>query len=462
MEAWLKSSGAAGLDDLEVADFPITGRGVRARRHFRAGDKILTIPAANLWTVQKARAEPILGPILASSAQQLSDEDTLALYLLFVRSREQGYEGQRSHVAAMPARYSSSIFFTDEELQVSEGTSLNILTEQLRERVENDYRKLLMNVLVQHPDVFALEKFTLNDYKWALCTVWSRAMDFKIAEGNSVRLIAPFADMLNHSYEAKQCHAYDPNSGNLTVLAGKDYEAGDQAFINYGPVANHRLLRLYGFVLPDNPHDSYDLVLQTSSMAPLYEQKRRFWKMGGLDAACKIPLTREDPLPTSLLRYLRIQRMEEGDFPAMTLQLVNNADAKLSDGNEVQILQFLLESIGSVLSGFAIPLETLEKQLASGTYAAGSNAWAAAQVSVSEQQILKLAEKKAENLMQAVGRGGSSDKQCANCAKDDGAQLMACGRCKTVKYCGRPCQVAHFKTHKAACRAAAAAAAASS
>lgn len=53
-------------------------------------------------------------------------------------------------------------------------------------------------------------------------------MDFKISEDNTVRLISPFADMLNHSFAVTQCHAYDPNSGNLTVLAGKDYEAGDQ------------------------------------------------------------------------------------------------------------------------------------------------------------------------------------------------------------------------------------------
>lgn len=34
--------------------------------------------------------------------------------------------------------------------------------------------------------------------------------------------------MINHSPEVKQCHAYDPLSGNLSVLAGKDYEIGGQ------------------------------------------------------------------------------------------------------------------------------------------------------------------------------------------------------------------------------------------
>ena len=53
-------------------------------------------------------------------------------------------------------------------------------------------------------------------------------MDFAVSADNSVRLIAPFADMLNHASDVKQCHAYDPKSGDLSVLAGKDYEKGDQ------------------------------------------------------------------------------------------------------------------------------------------------------------------------------------------------------------------------------------------
>lgn len=53
-------------------------------------------------------------------------------------------------------------------------------------------------------------------------------MDFVLPGEKSIRLLAPFADMLNHSSEAKQCHVYDPSSGNLSVLAGKDYEVGDQ------------------------------------------------------------------------------------------------------------------------------------------------------------------------------------------------------------------------------------------
>lgn len=54
-------------------------------------------------------------------------------------------------------------------------------------------------------------------------------MDFKLPDGDSIRLLAPFADMLNHSSEVERCHSYDVLSGNLSVLAGKNYEPGDQA-----------------------------------------------------------------------------------------------------------------------------------------------------------------------------------------------------------------------------------------
>ncbi|KAL7899217.1 SET domain-containing protein [Trichoderma sp. SZMC 28014] len=452
MENWLKGSGAAGLDDLELADFPVTGRGAKTLRRYKQGERILTIPGDSLWTVKHAYADPILGPVLRSTQPPLSVEDTLAIYLLFVRSRESGYEGPRSHIAALPASYSSSIFFTEDELEVCAGTSLYTITEQLNQRIKDDYRGLLMRVLGLHPDLFPLDKFTIEDYKWALCTFWSRAMDFTLPNGKALRVLAPFADMLNHSPEVKQCHAYDPLSGNLSILAGKDYEVGDQISIFYGSIPNNRLLRLYGFVIPDNPNDSYDLVLSTHPMAPFFEQKQKLWASAGLDSTSTISLTLTDPLPKNVLRYLRIQRLDESD-------LVKKLDTnkKISDSKEVEVLQFLVESIGSLLDSFGTQLEKLQEHLAESVYPLGGNSWAAAHVSLGEQRVLRLARKRAEQLLAAVQSGreralSSPPARCANCGKVS-VPLMLCGRCKAVMYCGRACQVAHYKKHKAICGA---------
>jgi hypothetical protein len=163
MKNWLKQSGASGLNGLELADFSDTGRGVRTLRRFEEGEKILTIPHGVLWTVKHAYADPLLGPALRSTRPPLSVDDTLATYILFVRSCGSGYDGLRSHVAALPASYTSSIFFAEAELEVCAGTSLYTTTKQLDRQIKDDYRGLVARLFERHQELFPPDKFTIED-----------------------------------------------------------------------------------------------------------------------------------------------------------------------------------------------------------------------------------------------------------------------------------------------------------
>lgn len=163
-----------------------------------------------------------------------------------------------------------------------------------------------------------------------------------------------------------------------------------------------------------------------------------------------------------MLRYLRIQRLRESDLAVLQLKKPDAADEQVSKANELEVLQFLVESFTSILDGFGIPQEKLEEQLKQGVYPVGSNSWAAAHVSLGEQRILNLARKRAQYLLTVVEGGKDGDGQgsstasagCAYCGKSS-TQLMVCGRCKSAAYCGRACQVAHYKNgHKAVCQAA--------
>lgn len=227
-----------------------------------------------------------------------------------------------------------------------------------------------------------------------------------------------------------------------------------QIFINYGPLPNNRLLRLYGFVFPSNPNDSYDIVLSTHPTAPFWKQKQKFWISAGLDSTCTISLTLTDPLPKNVLRYLRIQRLNESDLSVIQVDATNGI---INESNEVEVLQFLVNSFSSLLENFGTQLEMLEEQLAAGVHSLGGNAWAAAHVSLGEQRVLRLAKKRAEDLLAAAeserGKKGdlSSLARCANCDKVF-ESFMLCGRCRAVSYCTRVCQVAHYKEHKVVCR----------
>lgn len=163
MESWLEESGAVGLGDLEFANFQVTGRGIRSLQHHHEGDKVLTIPHNTLWTVESAYADPLLGPVLHSVRPPLTVEDTLATYILFVRSQNSGYDGRRSHVAALPTSYSSSIFFTEDDLKICAGSSLYAITRQLEQQIAEDYAGLLARVFEQYQDLFPLAKFTIED-----------------------------------------------------------------------------------------------------------------------------------------------------------------------------------------------------------------------------------------------------------------------------------------------------------
>lgn len=399
LHEWLENGGAEGLSWLQLDDFPDTGRGVKTLRPLKCNDVILTIPGSYLWTVDAANDDPILGPAISSTKPPMSVEDTLAVFLLFIKSRESEYEGRRAHVELLPKNYSASVFFNDEEIEVCSGSSLYHLTRQLKQQIQGDYHQLYKNLFSKHPDLFPSNKFTQNDYMWALCTIWSRAMDFQLPE-KQFRCIAPFADMFNHSSDAKLCHIYDPQSDNLRILAEKDYSSGEQIFINYGAVPNNRLLRLYGFVIPKNPHDSYDLVLTTHPLAPLYAQKVVLFSSAGLQVDSTFSLKVNDPLPLDVLRYLRIQRLSPSEMSTEAAK--RGAKDIISARNESEILKALIEACSDLLAGFGTSLEELEKKNASGVYQKGSNAWAAAHVSIGEQKILNMTLQKARDLLTLV------------------------------------------------------------
>lgn len=65
--------------------------------------------------------------------------------------------------------------------------------------------------------------------------------------------------------------------------------------------------------------------------------------------------------------------------------------------------------------------------------------------------VMEAATKKGRETRKARKQEGLT---CANCNKTDdsnGEKLLVCSRCKVVRYCGRDCQVQHWKEHKKEC-----------
>ncbi|KAH7476941.1 Actin-histidine N-methyltransferase [Phytophthora ramorum] len=99
---------------------------------------------------------------------------------------------------------------------------------------------------------------------WAISILMSRATS---GQDQPFTLI-PFFDWFNHADNGDECvQGFDPQKG-FTVHTAKSYEPGEQLFINYGNHGNLRLLRNYGFTLPDNPYDVVNLPMPTALQQP--------------------------------------------------------------------------------------------------------------------------------------------------------------------------------------------------
>ncbi|KAJ3232802.1 hypothetical protein HDU78_006844 [Chytriomyces hyalinus] len=373
---------SSGLVALHV--FPDTGRGLQAKKHIPRNSVILSAPLSAVWTAN------------------LSADDTLALYLLFVKKSpkctSEAAAARKAHVrAGIPQEYTASLFFSDEALRICEGSSLYALTVQSTDQIEQDFRSLLQRIFLSHPQVFPINKITLDEYKWALFTVWSRAMDFQLSESKSLRGIVPFLDM-------------------IIKLAMK------------WTVSNTKLARLYGFIIPGNPYDDFTLVLSTPPYAPFFSHKAQIYQDAGIPLDSNFQLTRKEPLPVAVLQCLRIQRLEwsELNFASAAVDKSKVGLNRITLRNEQEILSALVQAFEGILSGFAVKSEEPKVQLESNIYKQYSDCWMAALVSLGEQEIRQGALDKAKFLLELLA--------CASCGKVE-EDSKGCSRCN-------PCRIA--------------------
>jgi histone-lysine N-methyltransferase SETD3 len=345
----LKQHGAIGIEHAQVSEFEI-GRGLQARKSFSNSESILSVPIQFCWKAQDILDHPILSQI--NELLEIRSDDALAILLMYakVKPSQDSIRDKiwKEHLKGIPNAYTNSIFLTEAELDWARGSSLSVINGLLQSQIQNDFNELVV-IMSKYPNVFPLELFTFTLYKWALCTIWSRAMDFAIPQPNgttqTLRTIVPFADFINGSLSVDQCHQYNPYTGMVEILAGKEYQRNDQIFINYGSISNARLLRLYGFVFENNPNDAYELFLATDPQSPDFDEKQRLFQLNGMNHQTSFLLTDKDPLPEKVLVYLRIQRASKD-------QLTKFNGTMIDQENETIIFLALKEAFEDIISSF--------------------------------------------------------------------------------------------------------------
>lgn len=295
---WLKKEGFEANPRLYLTTFPAIGRGLQAGEKINANDILVSIPLSVMLTREYVlNTDAQLAKVAFSSA--LSTQTLLSLWLL--REREKGVKSScLPYLRTLPHQYSNPYFCTADEIR---HLPTYLKSKIMSQKKEVHSAKILVMKLMPHYSEF--ENFE-EDFDWAWFTVNTRAVylnkDPRYRKNNPSKTedmlaLAPFLDLLNHSFDvevetgvnlenAKKSPVYQIRTLSSTTKHS-------QAFINYGPHDNTKLLVEYGFLFPNNPHEHVPICVEDfldffrstlKEDIPLTERKLEILKDSGMDS----------------------------------------------------------------------------------------------------------------------------------------------------------------------------------
>ncbi|XP_021918937.1 histone-lysine N-methyltransferase setd3 isoform X2 [Zootermopsis nevadensis] len=308
-ETWMKENGAE-IDGIEIAQFPNYEYGIKANKNFSQGDLLIAVPRKVMLTAENVEGS-LLGPLLQKDAM-LQHMPNVALSLLLLIEKFKPDSFWKPYIAVLPTEYTTVLYFKTNELQELKGSpSLEPALKQCR-NIARQYA--YFNNLFQHSSDPASnllrEVFTYDLYCWAVSTVMTRQNFVPSIDGNSMlNALIPMWDMCNHT-NGKLSTDFNAEKNRSECVACRDYKAGEQIFIFYGPRTNSELFVHNGFVYPENEHDGLRLRLGISRGDLLQAKRVELLGHLGIPAIGDFMLKKgPDPVDGRLLAFLRVFSM---------------------------------------------------------------------------------------------------------------------------------------------------------
>ncbi|KAF0690495.1 Aste57867_18120 [Aphanomyces stellatus] len=222
------------------------GRGKRyaAAVPISKGDEILSIPMDKILSVETATTGRI--HTLVKANPHLPSAVVLALHLL-----EEKFKGTsskwHSFIASLPRSYHGTLFLSDDEAELMQGSHLARLTDTRRQAIEEFFEALespLTSPDVMDPPFFTPTQFTLKNFQLAMAAVWTHTIllpksipDDATADDASpsdpfeavlvpiVSTLAPCDDCVND---------IRVEDGFFVMRATHSYAAGDEVQLHFG------------------------------------------------------------------------------------------------------------------------------------------------------------------------------------------------------------------------------------
>lgn len=365
---YLHNFGWRNDTQLSVRNFRETGRGICSKREFLAGDILIEIPINALITINTLESDNNFKKLFDISRFNkdtcISFQSLVALYVLYQKHLKSNSLIE-PYLNSIPTNFTTPYFCPTQELYCLPEGILEKTVEQ-NHIIRTSY-KILQTVLNVDNccqccgQQYFRDIFNLDAYKWSYFIINTRSVYINSAQlsckqnffkplldGGTNLALSPFLDLFNHSDNVSTTAALVPTGGTdkqlkftltLNHIATSVIRPYEQLFISYGALTNLKLLTEYGFFIPGNKHDFFDISLldienfikndKTFSTRVFHRNKFIFIRDHNLDDNMFVHLN--DGISHNLNVVLNIIFKETTNYPNVLNQVAFGSAEKLDN-----------------------------------------------------------------------------------------------------------------------------------
>lgn len=277
---YMHKNGWHNVNNLNIGEFPLTGRGVYTTRDLKENDILIEIPLDVLITIETIENDlefrMLMHGMFPGKRKCIDTQCLLAFYVLYLKHHRRCLP----YLDSIPRDFSVPYFCKETEMKGMPCKISNKIKAQ-RELVNGNYllfqQALKGRVCPCCSANFEPTIVNLGLFEWAFFAVNSRTvyLDYDLFQKqHSVAVLlkdtptmalAPFLDLLNHSSAVETTLAVQKpatsnkegtaNSGMYQLITKTPVRKYEQIFISYGALDNIKLITEYGFALPNNKFD---------------------------------------------------------------------------------------------------------------------------------------------------------------------------------------------------------------
>ncbi|KAF8434939.1 hypothetical protein BGX38DRAFT_1275233 [Terfezia claveryi] len=251
---WARQNGIT-IQKVKVSAIPNAGIGIVATEDIKAGETLVFTPSSSLLTREVAAASVSTFPMRTDENGRERGLHALRTHaLIAIVLATKSYKEQKSWQDVWP-NYNSfkefmPLLWLQETQQLLTPSAISHVNRQ-REKLETDF-----NLVRGLGFEVTKEGF---EHAWIIVntrTLFYKPASYKDALREDCMCLCPFIDYFNHSDEGCKVEL-SPKGFN--VISDREYRAGDQVFVSYGPHNNDFLLCEYGFILDNNKYDDVNI-----------------------------------------------------------------------------------------------------------------------------------------------------------------------------------------------------------